>query len=255
MGSTNETAMWWYERGGQQLGPVSLAALQQLAATGQLPPSSLVWTTGMPAWARAETVAALSWAAAPPPLATTPLPTQTPPFAMPAPGPSARWAPPGATTAASAVAAPEQMNVPVVILLSIVTLGVYGAVKFFQVGRAYERLAGRETRFALYFWLFIGLALAGFALNAATGYLGIPFGVASLVFQFLTLGQALAARREGLQRWSLVVDTSSDAVHWVLLALGIAFSFLAVGVVFLIAQAAKWFLDWNAIRAAAIARG
>src|SRR5215208_6339491 len=250
----NETAQWWYERGGQQMGPVPLAMLQQLAATGQLAPGSMVWSAGMASWARADTIPALSWAAAPAIATATPTPPP-PPFAMPSPQPTSPWAPPSATTAAGAVSEPEEMSVVVVILLSIVTLGIFGAVKFFQTGRAYERLAGRETRFALYFWLFVGLGVAGMLVNAGTGFLGIPLGLAALVFQFLTLGEELKARREGVARWSLAPRIASDSTHWLLLGLGIGLSFLVIGAAFLVAQAVKWFQDWNQIRASAIRRG
>ena len=45
---------------GAQQGPFNLTQLQQMAQTGQLAPSTLVWTQGMPAWAAASTVPALA---------------------------------------------------------------------------------------------------------------------------------------------------------------------------------------------------
>ncbi len=41
---------------GQATGPFELNTLQQMAATGQITASSLVWKAGMPEWVRAETV-------------------------------------------------------------------------------------------------------------------------------------------------------------------------------------------------------
>lgn len=55
---------------GQQQGPYNLAQLQQLAQGGQLTAQSLVWTNGMPSWAAAGSVPALSqfFGAMPPPI-------------------------------------------------------------------------------------------------------------------------------------------------------------------------------------------
>ena len=55
---------------GAQQGPFPVAQLQQLVQQGQLTPNTLVWTTGMPAWATANTVPSLAslFSAVPPPL-------------------------------------------------------------------------------------------------------------------------------------------------------------------------------------------
>jgi hypothetical protein len=45
---------WYYTRDGQQMGPVSTAALRDLATSGSLRPADLVWTEGMSAWAPAS---------------------------------------------------------------------------------------------------------------------------------------------------------------------------------------------------------
>jgi hypothetical protein len=58
---------WLYLRGGQQLGPVSLTELQQLAATGQIQPQDNVWKAGMAQWAPAQTIPGLFVSAPPPP--------------------------------------------------------------------------------------------------------------------------------------------------------------------------------------------
>ncbi|MSP62795.1 MAG: DUF4339 domain-containing protein [Myxococcales bacterium] len=41
---------WHYMVGGQQVGPVPLAQLRALVQSGQLGPSVMVWTQGMPQW-------------------------------------------------------------------------------------------------------------------------------------------------------------------------------------------------------------
>jgi hypothetical protein len=256
----NDAAQWWYERNGQQMGPVPLEKLQELAAARELAPTALVWTAGMPTWARADSVPSLAWPAEPPPMPAAPPPRPEagapppPPAAAPPPaaGPPPRAAPLARGAAAAAVAEPEQIAIGVTILLSIVTLGIWGAIKFFQTGKAYERLAGRETRFALYFWLFIALSYGGVFVGALTG---IPFGIAAVVFMFLALAEALRARREGLQRWALAPAVASDNTHYLYLGLGVLLAPVLVGLVFLVLQAVKWFEDWNASRAAATQRG
>jgi hypothetical protein len=255
----NDSAQWWYARGGQQVGPVPFATLQELATGGELMRSSLVWTTGMSAWAPASSVAELRWpetparpGGQPPPLETTavPPPLPAPPFALPAPAPGSHWSPPAATTAAGAVAEPEALNVTTTVLLAVVTFGIFGAIRFYQTARAYERLAGRETRFTLYFWIWVACVVAAWPLGMH--FVLVPAG---LVFQFLTLGEALRARREALERWQLAPAVASENTHWLYLALGVLLSPIVIGLVFLVLQAVKWFDDWNAIRAAAIARG
>jgi hypothetical protein len=177
-----------------------------------------------------------------------------PPFAPP----SAAPAYPGGAAAPAATVAPrsfEEIPVALTIFLTVITLGIYGLVKFFQTARGYEQLAGLTTRFATWFWLFIGLGIAGIVLNGATGVLGIPLGIASAVFQVLALGEALAARDEGMRRWGTSAPVTSASTHRVLLILAIVLSFVLVGLVLALVQAVKWFQDWNAIAAAVRARG
>jgi hypothetical protein len=273
---TEANAQWWYERNGAQAGPVAFSVLQSLAATGDVRPSTMVWTAGMPGWARAETIPGLDWPGsqvaaeggtpsapapalgAPPPFfgRSTPPPAQAP---SPAAGgaPTQTWAPPrgGAVrTAAEGVQEVGEINVTTTILLSIVTLGIYGVVKFFQTGRAYERLVGRETRFTTYFWVFVGTAVGAVVMGGVSDALRWPLGVASVVFQFLTLNEALKARDYSIQRWGLGAAVTKDTTHYVLLALGLVLAWAVVGIVLLIIQGVKWFQDWNAVRAAAMRR-
>jgi uncharacterized RDD family membrane protein YckC len=55
MGNDN----WFYAKAGQQLGPVSLRYLSDLARCGQIEPTDLVWSEGMSDWAPASTVSEL----------------------------------------------------------------------------------------------------------------------------------------------------------------------------------------------------
>jgi len=242
-GDANPT--WWYESGGRQAGPETAAALRQLLVSGRVTAATRVWRSGMAGWEPIGQVAELApmlqaMAAAIPPLQAPP------PLAPLAAGAPAVQAP-GAGVL-------EEIPVGVLILLTVVTFGIYGLVKFYQTGKAYERLAGRESRFTLYFWLFVGLAVLGFFLNAATGFLGIPLAIAALVFQVLTLDQALDVREEGMRRFGITVPVTSGSKHKIYLVLGMVLSIILVGLVFTLIQAIKWFQDWNAIGQAARGR-
>lgn len=52
-------AGWYFSRNGQNSGPYSSAQLQQLAATGQLSPTDLVWKEGMQQWLPATSIKGL----------------------------------------------------------------------------------------------------------------------------------------------------------------------------------------------------
>jgi membrane protease subunit (stomatin/prohibitin family) len=62
--------IWHLAEGGKSVGPLPLAELRQRAGSGALTRDTLVWTDGMPAWAKAGEVAALQpiFGSVPPPL-------------------------------------------------------------------------------------------------------------------------------------------------------------------------------------------
>jgi GYF domain 2/Domain of unknown function (DUF4190) len=74
---------WFYAQGGQRIGPVEWETLQDLAASGRLQRSDLVWSEGMSAWQPA------SWI----PDLFPPLPEGAPPPPLPAApvDPAMRW--------------------------------------------------------------------------------------------------------------------------------------------------------------------
>lgn len=72
---------WFFAHNGVQQGPVSLDSLRQLAATGQLKSSDLVWTAGMGAWRPAGQRAEIfPPGIVPPPISAAPIS-----YAIPAP--------------------------------------------------------------------------------------------------------------------------------------------------------------------------
>jgi len=114
MSHADTSDAWYYSENGRQAGPVTAAALREMASSGRLGPQDLVWREGMADWRPASTVhelaaslpvPAASWPVAPPPLPAGFPPSQghapPPPRApfdyrvMPQPYPSAdpsmRW--------------------------------------------------------------------------------------------------------------------------------------------------------------------
>jgi hypothetical protein len=91
---------YYYVRNNERQGPISGTQLVQLASMGQLQPTDLVWTEGMPAWAPANTLEGLY--AAPAPVA--PAGVLPPP---PAPAPAAVVMPQAPVAAAPYAAAPS----------------------------------------------------------------------------------------------------------------------------------------------------
>jgi hypothetical protein len=86
---------WYYAANGQQHGPVTLEALRQLMARGQVAPASLVWREGMGDWQPAGTLGELASATnaetLPPPSAVvipsaSPATPASPYAAQPTPG-------------------------------------------------------------------------------------------------------------------------------------------------------------------------
>jgi hypothetical protein len=45
---------WFYARDGQQFGPVAAPQLKQMAASGQILPTDMVWKPGLPQWVQAS---------------------------------------------------------------------------------------------------------------------------------------------------------------------------------------------------------
>lgn len=184
------------------------------------------------------------------------------PFDQPASGASPRPAYPAAQPAYPAYRAPQQgypqarpqqpavfeeLSIGTLILLCVVTFGVYGMIKFFQTGKAYEQLAGRESRFATYFWLYLGLSFGSFFVNLALPPLGLALSLAGAVLGALTLFEALKVRDEGVRRYQVNAAITTESTHKVLYILGVALSVVLVGVILLAIQAVKWFEDWNQI--------
>jgi hypothetical protein len=64
-------AEWYYAKDNKRHGPLTEAQLHELAASGQLQPSDMVWKQGMQAWTPANKIEGLFSSVSPPPLPTT----------------------------------------------------------------------------------------------------------------------------------------------------------------------------------------
>lgn len=74
---------WFYTRGGQQAGPVSLDQLRQMAASGQITPADLVWREGMANWQPMNTLPEFGGAPAAPATPASPAAPYGQPYGAP----------------------------------------------------------------------------------------------------------------------------------------------------------------------------
>jgi hypothetical protein len=238
----SEPAIWYYEWEGRQAGPVPHASLLDLVRSGQLRPEARVWRSGMRGWEPLRDVPEVAAAIPPAAEGAAEAPATTfPPGAGPSPvGPS-----PGA--AAGAPPGIEPVSWGALVALTVVTFGVYGVVRYYQAARAYEALAGRASRFATWFWLYVGLGLGGFALGVVGGPLGLVAGIASLVFGVLSLLEAIALRGEGVRRRSIAPALTADSAHRALAIAAAATSWAGVGVILALVEGVLFFQDHDAI--------
>jgi hypothetical protein len=127
---------WHYTLNGQQAAtPVPSAQLKQLAVSGQLKPTDLVWQDGMPDWVPASSVKGL--------------------FPSGKSLGDSAVVPPAPAEKASGVRKPSKpaqpldwanMHPALVLVLTLATAGIFGLVYAYKVGHAYsQKAAGRKT--------------------------------------------------------------------------------------------------------------
>jgi hypothetical protein len=216
--------LWYYEDAGRQAGPVTDGTLKELIRFGRLAAGARVWRAGMDGWRRWEEVPELKGLAGPPP------------------------APPVTVTPGRL----ERVGVGPTVLLTVVTFGVWGVVKFYQCGKGYEAAVGRNSRFETWFWAWVSLFVGSMVLSMVAGPLGIAAFIASVVVGFLLLTEVLGLR-EAVQGGE-VPGVWSATVHKVLWLGGSILSWVFIGVVALVNQAAKFFDDHDKIVEALEAR-
>ena len=129
---------WHFTLNGQPAdSPVSAAQLKELAVGGQLQPTDMVWQEGMTGWAPASSIKGLF-----PPGKLAPVPVK-----KAAPKKTGEFLAAGAGPARKETAGGlARMNPFLVLLLTVVTAGLFGLVYVYLVGRAYTaRAAVRKT--------------------------------------------------------------------------------------------------------------
>jgi hypothetical protein len=161
--------------------------------------------------------------------------------------PGARAGVPRAATSPALPSGMEVVPTGAVIGLGVLTLGIYPMVKFYRAAIAYEDLAGRRSRFVLYFWLALALALGGGPLHVLGGVPGAFAHVAALVLAVFTLTEVLSLRADVVRRCAAPPTLTSDSLHKALFIVGLLTSWLLVGVVLLIVQNVKFFTDHGAL--------
>jgi hypothetical protein len=254
----SEPAIWYYEWQGRQAGPVAHASLIDLVRTGQLRPHARVWRSGMAGWEPLRNVPEVAGALP----AAAPLLGPPPGFSPPAgpatvtPPPRPQPAPSTTSPAPAAAAAPlAPLSWGVFVALTLVTFGVYAVVYYYRAARAYEALAGRVSRFATFFWLYVGLGVGGIVLGGAVGgSFGAVSGIASLVFGVLSLLEAIAVRGEAIRRQALAAHLTADSTHRALAIAAAATTWLGIGVIIAVVEGVLFFQDHDAIARALEAR-
>jgi hypothetical protein len=227
--------LWYYEDSGRQAGPVSEAALRDLIRSGRVGPDARVWCSGMSGWQRWSTVAALAGAAGADGGAGA-----TPPMTSPTPG--ARDL--------------ELVDLPLLVILSVVTLGVYGLYTFYRVGERYGRLApARRSNFETLFWIYVACYVLQFTGWMIFGPLVALAALAAFVVGILLLNEVLATRAEVVQANGVRVALMSDTAHRVLWIVGSLTGWFGVGIILLVVQGFKFFDDHNQIVRALRATG
>lgn len=193
-----------------------------------------MWRSGMAGWQPWRTIPALASAPTPPGVAGTPVAT----------------APRGAADLA-------EVDLTLLVILSIVTFGVYGLVTFYRAGERYARLTPqRSSNFETLFWIYV----ACYVLEL-TGWVTFPpvvalAAIAGFVVGILLLNEALALRAELARAHGLRVELMSDTAHRALWIIGSLTTWMfGLGLVALVIQGFKFFDDHNQLAAALRASG
>lgn len=170
--------MWYYHRGGAQMGPVSWQELVVTARAGGLGAGDLVWTEGMAQWQAAATIPGL-------------LPAQAPP-AVPPSMPPVRTAPDPPTARPAYTAPPAQpAPAPLPVRPSYAAPPAQPAAAAPAPRPAYARPPGRPAASAPQGWVFVPAGWSGWAV--ASGYLGLLSilgypAIVSLIVSLIALG-------------------------------------------------------------------
>jgi hypothetical protein len=257
-------ALWYHEEDGKQAGPVSGAALEEAIRSGRIAPGLRVWRAGMAGWLPWDSLPELAALRQPPAPPQAPAPTPwSQPGAAPAAPPSsspAGWgqAAPGPSGPAAwgRSAAIEPVNVALTVLLSVITFGIYGLVKFYQCGQAYGRLSpARASGFERLFWIYLGLTIGSAVGQLVFAPLGFALLVGSFVAGIFLLNEVLAARDAAVVASGARVQLTGAGTHKALWIGGSLLAVIFVGLLALMVQAVLFFVDHDRLAGALGARG
>jgi hypothetical protein len=188
---------WYYAHQGQQSGPVSTEQLRQIAASGQIQPSDMVWTEGMAAWSPAHTVEGL--------FAGAPGPAASPPGAPPGPAPYAPQ--PGAYPAAKRFTLPNWSPGAWIILGSVALVLVSLFFKWTK-GEGYVSGAGLLNPWVMLVGVFVypvWMMLAGRPIQLVAGILCGAWGAITALFWILKYTVSVAGMTFCGATWGLYI--------------------------------------------------
>jgi len=160
---------YFVSRGGQEWGPYSLAQLQQYVSEGRIAPSDLVRTEGVEQWATVSEVIGNIAAAPPPPNYGT-----VPVYGAPAAGGEAA---PGDL--------PPGLHWALVLVLSIVTCGIFGWIWMFVQAIYMKKQRPGNTVITLYA---VGLAVVVLGAFCAGVLQEVAHSDTAVAFQLLEFG-------------------------------------------------------------------
>jgi len=247
--------LWYYEEAGRQSGPVSHAALCEAIGQGRLPRGARVWRAGMAGWQPWDAQPELAALAATPPAAPPPLAPPPPGWGPPASG-APRPTAPGAAQATARPGGLDRVEVLPTILLSVVTLGIYGLVKFYQCGVAYaRRLPARPSSFTRLFWIYLALGVATVPGHYLSTALGVLLALGHLGAGALLLHEVLLSRGALVAATGVRADLATPVTHQLLWVGGMVLSTILIGLFLLVAQAVVFFSDHDKLADALARRG
>ncbi len=164
-------------RQGQTYGPYAADDVKRMLAEGRLLPSDLCWTEGMAGWEPLGKVMGVAAPPAVPPAVAPPQPVQRPAAAVQRPmqaqaasphgaQPAAAWPQqpmPEARAAAGAWPAPPDLHWAAVLVLSLITCGIFGLVWFYKQAAFVKRLDPANQAIQFFFG-YIAVLLLSFAI-------------------------------------------------------------------------------------------
>ena len=227
--------------GDAERGPIAMADLVAMAASGQVASTDLVREVSSPTWRMAGELPDLRPAFMGEAGHAPPRPPSPPP-------------PPGAAAVGLGPADPpaplRKADVGVVILLSVVTIGIYGLVWFYGAMRSYRWVAARPGSSSdTLFWAYVSCCIAALVLSVI--YIGFLIGIAAIVVGALLLSNVLTDRETTCSRIGGVPGLRTTGFHlglWLAAEICSATCFgMIAGIPLAIVQAVLFLQDHNLI--------